>query len=90
MTKASLESVIDALVEIVDGWNDAAVDEDRGRSNDTLCLTLYDDGSGFLGRRDSYDGPDGERVNDIDDWCEFSNIEELVTVLESEGVEIET
>ena len=88
MTKAKLESVIDALVEIVDGWNDAAVDDDRGRSNDKICLTIYDDGSGFLGRRNDYDGPNGKTTT-IDDWHQFDGMEQLINVLKEEGVEFE-
>ncbi len=89
MTKAQLEAVIDELVGIVDSWNGAAADEDRGRANDCLCLCLYDDGSGSLGRRNRYPGPDGP-VDEIEDWHTFGSVDELVEVLmKGEGVELE-
>ena len=84
MTKSQLESVIDALVEIVDGWNDAAADDERGRANDAICLSLWDDGSGTLGRRAAWS------INEVEDWHEFDNIDELLRVLlDGEGVELE-
>jgi hypothetical protein len=84
MTPAQLEAVHDALVQIVDSWNDAAADEDRGRSNDALCLTLYDDGSGRLGRRSP-----GNNY-EVEDWHDFSDLAGLLAVLrDAEHAEIE-
>ncbi len=82
MTRSQLESVFDALVEIIDSWNSAAEDEDRGRSNNLICLTLGDDGSGMVGRR----WPGEDRV---EDFHQFDDIGDLVRVLDSEGVEVE-
>ncbi len=71
--RAQLEAVHDALVEVVDAWNDAAADEDRGWSNNAICLTLYDDGSGSIGRRRGKDT--------VEDWHDFDDFEQLVKVL---------
>lgn len=49
ITKQHLITVIEALTELIDEWNDLSMDEDRGRSNDALCLLIWDDGSGKLG-----------------------------------------
>lgn len=84
MTRAQLEAVHDALTQLVDAWNDAAADEDRGRSNDAICLTLFDDGSGRIGRRRAW-----ERDR-VEDWHDFDDLDGLVKVLtEGEGVEFE-
>jgi hypothetical protein len=83
MTREALEAVVDALVGVVDSWNGAAADEDRGRSNDAICLTLYDDGSGTIGRRH----PGG---SEVEDWHQFDTFNELVEKLrDGEGVEVE-
>jgi hypothetical protein len=83
MTVEQLRAVWETLTELVDAWNDAAADEDRGRANNALAVTLYDDGSGRIGRRNWHDGT-------VDDWHEFNNFEELVVVLrDSEGVEFD-
>lgn len=36
-------------MELIDGWNDDLMDDDRGRGNDALCLLIWEDGSGKLG-----------------------------------------
>lgn len=88
MTRKQLEAVHEALTEIIDSWNDAAADEDRGRSNDALVLTLDDDGSGSLGRRVrawEYGVPDS-----VEDLYDFRDVGELLDVLANrEGVELE-
>lgn len=90
LTREKLEAVVDALVEVVGSWNDAAQDEDLGRSNDLLILTLADDGSGSVGRRrPDYLGPDGQVVRDVEDWHEFADVDGLVRVLRDEGIEVE-
>ncbi len=48
-TKAQLAQVFGELVCVIDGWNDAAQDDDRGRDNAALAIVLYDDGSGKVG-----------------------------------------
>lgn len=48
MKHNELIRALEALVSLIDAWNDA-VDDDRGRSNKALCLLLWDDGSGRLG-----------------------------------------
>ena len=83
MTKAQLEAVHDALVEIIDSWNQAAADEDRGPSNDAICLTLYDDGSGTIGRRTF-------GIEGVEEFHGFDNFDSFVSILEKgEGVEFE-
>jgi len=82
MNRSQLEAVHDALVEIIDGWNSSAADDDRGPSNDTICLTLGDDGAGFIGRRSA--GQDT-----VEDWHTFKDLDELVSVLKDEGVEFD-
>ena len=82
MTRTQLEAVWEALVEIVDSWNDAAADEDRGRSNDRICLTLCDDGSGSLGRR-------SWGIEAVEDWHDFADLDGLLKVFVDQGVEIE-
>lgn len=44
--KESLRVGMEILTEIIDQWNDACADEDRGRCNNALGLIIYDDGSG--------------------------------------------
>lgn len=85
MKKEQLEAVHEALVEILDAWNDAAADEDRGRANDALVLTLWDDGSGFLGRRDHCHD---DKVEDFHEFHDFDGL--LKTLTEKEGVELDS
>ncbi len=82
MTRNQLEAVVDAFVEIIDSWNDGDVDEDRGRSNNAICLTLWDDGSGKIGRRFS-------EGHEVEDFHEFDDIIDLVRVLSNEGIDVE-
>jgi len=49
ITKRQLSTVIEALIELIDEWNDLAMDYDRGRDNNALCLLIWDNGSGKLG-----------------------------------------
>lgn len=86
MTKAQLEAVIEELVAIVDSWNDAQADDDRGRGNDGIVLSLWDDGSGTIGRRRF--GIGGE-PDDFEDWHDFADLEGLIGVLGAEGTELE-
>jgi hypothetical protein len=79
MTRAQLEAVHDALVSIIDGWNDAAVVIGRGRANDALCLTLFDDGSGRLGRRAGWD------FREVQDFHSFDDLDGLLALLREEG-----
>lgn len=83
MTRAQLEAVHDALTEIIDSWNDAAADDDRGRSHDALCLTIDDDGSGRIGRRATWD--EGR----VEVWHDFNNMDELLQWFIDEGIEVE-
>lgn len=90
MTRAEIENVLNALAEIIDGWNDAAADEDRGRRNDALCLTVFDDGSGRLGRRCwTYSDKPGEPDMDVEDWHDFDDADGLVKLLLDQGIEFE-
>ena len=74
VTKEQVESVIEALTELINNWNDDSMDEDRGRSNDALCLLIWDDGSGKLGTQF------GDMFNS---QIEFDNSEELAEALTS-------
>ena len=49
ITKTQLITVIEALTELIDEWNDLSMDDDQGRDNSALCLLIWDDGSGMLG-----------------------------------------
>jgi hypothetical protein len=90
ITKGQIASVMNALTEIVDSWNDAAQDDDRGRSNDLLILTVADDGSGHLGKRHpTYKGPYGSDVIDVEDWHAFKDYEDLFGVFTAEGITVE-
>lgn len=83
MTREQLEVVHGALTELVDSWNDAAADEDRGRGNNALVLVLHDDGSGLIGQK--HWGCD-----DVQPHYEFDNFDELVKALkDGEGVDFE-
>ena len=73
MTKAKFEAVVTMLVEIVDGWNESAIDEDRGRANDSIYLVLSDDGSGTIGR--------GRPESDCDSAHSFDDFRELAEIL---------
>jgi hypothetical protein len=81
MDRAHLKAVVEDLVDLVDSWNDAVADEDWGRADYALCLTLFDDGSGRLGRRDWGSG-------EVEDLHSFVNLDDLVRVLADEGVEL--
>ncbi len=84
MTKQQLINVIDALTELVDAWNDGAADDDRGRADDFLVLTIADDGSGYLGRR-----PSG--MSEIENMYQFDDVDQLAEILvDSECVEFES
>lgn len=74
VNKAQLLKALDALIELIDDWNDLAADEDQGRSNDALILTLADDGSGYLANG----WPTSDYINK---QCSFSNPTELVNYL---------
>lgn len=83
MTRDQLAAVVYALVEIIDSWNDSAADEDRGRSDDGICLTLWDDGSGNISRRVS-------GTAEVEDIHDFDNLNDLVDALVyGEGVELD-
>jgi hypothetical protein len=82
VTKDQLEAVVDALAEVVDSWNEAAADDGRGPANDALCLTIWDDGSGSLGRR-SWGTP-----NEVEDWHGFQDTAGLAEILADYGVEV--
>jgi hypothetical protein len=91
MTQQQLEAVVDALIGIVTSWNRAGADEGCGSSNHAVHLTLFDDGSGRVGRR-RFGGEDrnGMPQLDTEDWHDFRDFGELVKVLhDGEGVEFE-
>ena len=73
ITRQQLIGVVEALTELIDEWNDNAMDDDRGRDNNALCLLIWDDGSGML----------GTVFGDIfNKQMEFDNSEELCTALD--------
>jgi hypothetical protein len=74
ITKEQLKEAFDLLAELIDSWNDAAADDDRGRDNKVLCLTIWDDGSGRLGTV-------WQHVGEMNTTCEFDNTDELVAYL---------
>lgn len=82
MTKSQIETVVGGLVEIIESWNDTD-GEDRGRRNDAICLTLFDDGSGLLGRRRCFE------MNHVEDWHDFKNLDELAELFRDQGLEVE-
>ena len=72
-TRQQLVGVVEALIELIDEWNDNAMDGDRGRNNNALCLLIWDDGSGML----------GTQFGDVfNKQMEFDNSEELCQALE--------
>jgi len=73
ITKQQLITVMEALTELIDEWNDDAMDEDRGRDNNALCLLIWDDGSGQLGTQF------GDAFNRQMEWA---NSEEFYEALE--------
>ncbi len=86
MTRDQLEAVIETLVELAAGLKDGSGDEERGRADYGLCLTLYANGSGRLGLR-------GRRVefSNVEDFHTFGSFEGLCRALEDgEGVEFDT
>ena len=91
MTKAQLEAVHEALCEIIDSWNSSGVDDDRGRSNDAVHITIHDDGSGFLGVRRCHHGAkglDGQELNGVEDWHEFKDLDGLFELFRDQGIEV--
>lgn len=88
MTREQLEAVYDELVSNLGSSNQAAADDDRGPANDTFAMTLYDDGSGSIGRRTRYEGPEGH-VDETQDFYDFTDFESLVKALQANGCEIE-
>ena len=90
MNKQQMVALLETLVEWIDGCNDASQDEDRGRSNDALCLVLWDDGSGKLGTVFPTDPPDFIKdVGMFNLQCKFDNCEELAEYL-APFVELDT
>lgn len=79
--KRSHLNMHEALCQVIDGWNESAEDGDRGRANDAICLTIYDDGSGSLGKRS---WPSTVEVEDI---YEFHDSDGLLKILHDLGVE---
>lgn len=80
MKADQIEPLLNALAEIIDSWNDAQYDGDRGRGNNAITLTVYDDGSGRIGARRSHD-------DQVEDLYDFNDAAQLADILEQEGVE---
>lgn len=82
MNKQQMVALFEKLVDWIDGSNDASEDEDRGRSNDALCLVMWDDGSGKLGTVFPTEPPDFIKdVGLFNLQCEFKSCEELTEYL---------
>ncbi len=75
MTKSQLEAAVTALTEIIGGLNL------KNQRCDALMLTLFEDGSGMVGRR-----PIG--TVEVEDWHNFDDMDGLLTVFTSHGMEI--
>lgn len=84
ITRNQLITVVEALAELVDNWNDSSMDYDRGRDNNALCLLIWDDGSGRLGtqwgdvfnKQMEFDNP-GELADQLVPWLDFVEDDEL-------------
>lgn len=75
------EQMVDSLVDLIDGWNDAGYEPDeKGRSNHALCLLLWDDGSGRIGT--SYLGHSDEVL--FNEQFQFSSPRQLVLWLKEQ------
>lgn len=71
--KSSLRIGMEILAEIIDQWNDACADDDRGRCNHALALIIYDDGSGRVATHNEFLGE-----NYLNDQIHFDDIAEGV------------
>ncbi len=79
ITRKQLTTVVEALTELIDNWNDDAMDDDRGRDNNALCLLIWDDGSGQLGtqwgdvfnKQMEFDSPE-ELADALAPWLDFA------------------
>lgn len=71
VNKDELVNVFNALTELIYQWNEPE-DNDRGRSNDPLCLMLWDDGGGKLGV---------QFADAFNEQISFDDIEQLVDYL---------
>lgn len=71
--RQALQTTMEALTDLINQWNDAAKDGDRGRANDAIALIIWDDGSGRVCTYwPGFEGQ-GEHLNP---QMEFDNIEE--------------
>ena len=71
--KESLRVGMEILTEIINQWNDACADDDRGRCNNALGLIIYDDGSGRVVTYSNFLGEDF-----LNNQIEFGDIAEGV------------
>jgi len=77
ITRKQVTTVIEALAELIGDWNDDAMDDDRGRDNNALCLLVWDDGSGQLGTK----WGDVSKHLIFNKQMEFDNADELADAL---------
>lgn len=80
ISRKSLEEVVGALASEIDAWNRAAADDDRGPANDAICLTVFDDGSGRIGKRCTFDV--------IENYFDFDNLDQLCDLMKSFGFKV--
>jgi hypothetical protein len=73
--KQALQTTMEALTDLINQWNDAAEDGDRGRANDAIALIIWDDGSGRVCTY--FPGFEG-RGEHLISQMEFGDIEEAL------------
>jgi hypothetical protein len=44
----ALQTTLEGFTDLINQWNDAAEDGDRGRANNAIALIIWDDGSGRI------------------------------------------
>ena len=69
--------IINQLVDFIRHSNDAAEDGDRGRAEDTICLLLFDDGSGRVMIRTGLAGLGRIEIDEHQTLFEFDSVQEI-------------
>lgn len=62
--RQQLINVLNVLAQLCEDWNDAVIIRCRGRDNEMLVLTLWEDGSGRIGTTTNY-GQQTDRFVDV-------------------------
>lgn len=80
--RQQLINVFNALADLIDGWNDAAADDDRGRDNHILVLMLWEDSSGRIGTAQRYGEQAGRFIKmNVNTQRVFENAEDAAAYL---------